>query len=766
VLLNPLPYAAGDRLVTVAESSPGTVKPVTVDFTTTHDWRARSRSFETLSLYRIGSAALVERGDPELINGMRIGYDFFDTLGVKVQMGRDFQAQEDRPDRRYEVILSNGLWLRRFGGDPDIIGRVIHLSESPFTVVGVLPANFRPLGITGVVDSPEMYMPLGYDLKQESACRGCQHLHLIARLKPGVSAPEAKAELNTIMHSLVREYPNSYNPNASVVVTPLKDFIAGEIKKPLWVLLGAVGFVLLIACANVANLLLVRASGRTKEIALRAALGAGRARLIRQLLTESMMLALAGGIAGVLLAMWVTSAFASFGPKEMPRMNEIHIDATVLLFGLLVSMLTGVLFGLAPALRASRVDLNDTLKDAGKATAGRSRNGLRNLLVTAELALAFVLVVGAGLLGKSFLRLMNVDPGFNPHNVITLNTYIYGSRYQKPEAELGYYQQVFDRLRATPGVESAAMTSVLPLSRNFDRRSLQIQDRRLASDAEAPAVDTYSVSPDYFQVMKIPVKRGRTFADQDRAGSPRVAVISESCARSQFPDQDPIGKHIQLGGRSDDKPWMTIIGIVGDVRQYGLDRSSNMEAYVAQAQDVSFAYQLVARTALDPKLLERTVRDAFLGVDKTQPVFNVTSLENYLESSLAERRFTLAMLALFGALALALAAVGIYGVISYAVSLRTREVGIRIALGADRGNVLGLILRQGLVLTSAGLAAGFLASLALTRFLASLLFEVSPVDLMTSGMVAVLLSLAALAASYIPARRATRLDPMIALRSE
>ena len=310
------------------------------------------------------------------------------------------------------------------------------------------------------------------------------------------------------------------------------------------------------------------------------------------------------------------------------------------------------------------------------------------------------------------------------------------------------------------------MTSVLPLSGNFDRRSLQIQDRRLASDAEAPFVDTYSVSPDYFRVMKIPAKRGRTFTDQDRMGAPGVAVISESCAKSQFPNQDPIGKHVQLGGRVDDKPWATIIGIVGDVRQYGLDQTTDMEAYLAQAQDVSFPYQLVARTSLDPKLLDRAVREAFLAVDMTQPVFNVTSLEKYLESSLAERRFTLSMLALFGALALALAAVGIYGVISYTVSLRTREVGIRIALGADRSSVLGLILRQGLMLTGAGLAVGFLASLALTRFLASLLFQVKPVDLATSAMVAALLSLAALAASYIPARRATRVDPMIALRYE
>jgi len=766
VLLSPLPYAAPDRLVAIAESTPEAVHPVTVDYTTTHDWRARSRSFESMSLFRRAAGALVERGEPELILGLRVSYDFFDTLGIKVAIGRGFQPEEDRPDRRYEVILSHALWLRRFGGDPSIVGRVVHLSESPFTVVGILPGDFEPLGIPGVVTSPEMFMPLGYDLKESAACRGCQHLHLVARMKPGVRASEAQAELNTIMHALVREYPNSYHPNAGVAVTPLDESIAGAVRKPLWVLLGAVGFVLLIACANVSNLLLVRASGRAKEIAVRAALGAGRARLVRQLLTESLLLALAGGVGGVLLAMWGTSAIAWFGPEEIPRVNRIHVDAGVLLFGLAISLVTGILFGLAPALRASRVDLNDTLKDAGKSTAGQSGRGLRNLLVTAELALAFVLVVGAGLLGKSFLRLMRVDPGFDPRRVLTLNTFIYGTRYQKPEAALGYFQQVLDRLRATPGVERAALTSVLPLSGNFDRRSFQIQDRRLSSDAEAPAADTYSVSPDYFQVMKIPVKRGRVFTDQDRMGAPLVAVISESCANFQFPNQDPIGKHIQLGGRADDKPWMTIVGIVGDVRQYGLDQASNMAAYVAQAQDVNFAYQLVARTALDPGLLERTVREAFFAVDKTQPVFLVTSLEKYIQGSLAQRTFTLALLGLFGALALGLAAVGIYGVVSYTVSLRTREVGIRIALGAGRGDVLGLILRQGLAVTGVGLAAGFLASLVLARFLASLLYQVRPVDLATSAIVAVLLSVAALAASYIPARRAARVDPMIALRCE
>jgi putative ABC transport system permease protein len=360
---------------------------------------------------------------------------------------------------------------------------------------------------------------------------------------------------------------------------------------------------------------------------------------------------------------------------------------------------------------------------------------------------------------------MNVNPGYDPHNVLTLSTYVYGARYQKPEVELGYYNQVMERLRAISGIESAAMVSTLPL-RGFDRRGFHIQDRKLPNDSEAPSVDGYSISPDYLRVMRIPLKRGRAFTDQDRQGAPLVALIGESCAQAQFPHQDPLGKRIQLGGRHDDKPWAEIVGVVGDVRQYGLDRTPEMAAYIAQAQDLSFSYTLVARTTTDPARLERAVRDAFLAEDKTQPVFNVMPLERYLQASLAQRTFTLALLALFGGLALALAAVGIYGVISYTVSLRTREVGIRMALGAERRDVLRMILRQGLQLTGMGLAAGFVASLALTRLLASLLYDVTPTDMATSAAVAVVLAGVALAASYIPARRATRVDPMVALRYE
>jgi putative ABC transport system permease protein len=765
ILLNPLPYPDPARLVMVAQSDPDTPQPETVDFTTTHDFRTRSRSFAGLSLYRNTAGAISEGGEPELLRGLRVSYDFFDTLGVKMQSGRAFLPEEDRPDRRQVLVLSHALWVRRFGADPGVLGRVVRLGERSFTVVGVLPADFRPVKVQDSEETPELYTPLGYALSEQDACRGCQHLRLIGRLKPGVTASQASADLNAILRDLIREHPQEYNREARVAVAPLQETLVGRVSTALWVLAAAVGFVLLIACANVANLLLARATGREREIALRAALGAGRKRLFRQMLTESLLLALLGGAAGVLLAVWGTYTLAAVGPKEIPRLNEIAVDGPVLVFSLVASLLTGLLFGLAPALRASRIDMNEVLKSAGRSTEDKARHGARNLLVTAEVALAFVLVVGVCLLGKSFLRLMNVDPGYDPRNVLTLNTYVYGARYQNPEAEMSYYKQAMERVRAIPGVESAAMVSTLPLS-SYDRRGFHIQDRPLANPSEAPSADAYSVSPEYFRAMRIPILRGRSFTDQDTAQAAPVALISESCARAQFPDENPIGKRIQLGGREESKPWAEIVGVVGDVRQYSLDRPSSMEAYIPQAQNLAFVYQLVARTTVDPRPLERAVRDAFYAVDGTQPVFRVTPLETYLRATLAERTFTLALLGLFGALALLLAAVGIYGVISCAVNLRIREVGIRLALGAQPRDILGMVLRQGLGLVGAGLAIGAVASLALTRFLGSLLYEVRPTDVTTWMTVTIALAGVALAAAYLPARRAMRVDPIVALRYE
>ncbi|HUJ31902.1 MAG TPA: ABC transporter permease [Candidatus Acidoferrum sp.] len=766
VLLNQLPYRDPDQLVKIAEMDRDTGLPETVDYTTTYDLRQRSHSFQSLSLFRDAAGAIVEQGHPELLQAMRVSYDYFDTLKVRMQLGRSFLPEEDQPETRYEVILSHGLWLRRFGGDPSILGRTVQLSDRPFKVVGVLPESFRPVLRSGPSVLPEIFMPLGYDLKLRDACRGCQHLRLIGRLKPGVTAEQAKSELNTIMGEIVREHPTDYSQPTLIALTPLRDYMVGRVSAALWILLGAVGMVLLIACANVAHLALARANARSKEMILRTALGAARSRLVRQLLSESVLLALLAGAAGACLAWWGTQALSSLGPKELPRAGEITIDVSVLLFTLSISIVAGLLFGVLPALRASETDPNEALKDGTRSTDARSHAHYRSVLVIVELALAFSLVMGAALLGKSLLRLLNVDPGYDPRNVLTAGVYVYGDRYKNANTELNFYEQGMQRLRATPGIEGAAMVSTLPLA-SFDRRGFHIQDRPLPNnDAEAPSVDNYSVSPDYFRVMRIPLKRGRLFDAQDNKSALPVAIISESCAHALFPDRDALGKHIQLGGRENDKPWLTIIGIVGDVRQYSFDQPASMGAYTAIAQNNDFTYNLVVRTKGDPRRYEQTVRQAFLSADNTQPLFQVHPLELYVAESQGARRFTLLLLALFGGLAVVLAAGGIYGVISYGVSLRTRELGIRMALGAARGDVRNLVLGQGLRDITCGLLIGLVASMALTQSLASLLFQVRPADLATSLSVTATLLAVAFLANYLPARRASMLEPMDALRRE
>ena len=766
VLLNQLPFRDPERLVKIAEADPDTSDPETIDFTTTYDLRERNQFFESISLFRDGDVAMVEQEQPEVLEGLRVNYDYFDTLGVKMQLGRAFVADEDHPQTRYEAILSHGLWLRRFGGDRSIIGRTIRLNDKPYKVVGVLPETFRPFAREDRVALPEIFTPLGYDLGLRDACRGCQHLQAIGRMKPGVSVEQARSELNAVMRVIVREHPTEYSERTVIAMRPLRDYTVGKVRTALWILQGAVGIVLLIGCANVAHLSLARASSRVKEMAVRAALGAGRMRLVRQMLSESLLLAIAGGLAGVALAWRGTHALTALGPKELPRATEIRIDMPVLWFALAVSIFAGLLFGVAPALHASRVDPNESLKDVGRSTEGRARFAYRHLLVTVELALAFVLAMGAGLLSKSLVRLLNVDPGYDPHNVLTAGVYVYGDRYHdKPEAELNYYEQALQRLRSTPGIESVAMASNLPLL-TFDRSAFHIQDHPLANDADAPDVDRYSVSPDYFQLLRIPLKRGRLFTDGDRKGTPLVALISESCARTLFPNQDPVGKYIQIGGRHDDKEWMTVVGVVGDVQQYGLDEPSNMAAYVPLAQDLSFGYNVAVRTTGDPRRIEQTVRRAFLGADSTQPVFHVRPLEDYVAESLAARRFTLMLLGLFGGLALVIAAVGTYGVISYAVSLRMREFGIRMALGAARKDILQMVLRRGLKLAATGLGLGIVASVVFTRFLTALLFQVKPTDMMTTLGVLLILAGVALLANYLPAHRASHVDPNVALRYE
>ncbi len=765
VLLNSLPYRDPSRVVAIAETAPDMPDNQLSDAFTAEDWRTRSRSLASMGMYGDASGVLVENGQGEIIRGLRVTSGFFGTLGVTMQLGRDFLPEEDQPDRKFTVvILSHGLWMRRFGGDPHIIGRTLDLTNLHYRVVGVLPRNFAPLlhGTTELL--PEIYMPAGIDYSV--VCRKCLGPRVIARIKAGVTLGQARAELNTIMREIVREHAADYSRETGVSVTPMRDFLLGRVSLALWAVLGSAGFVLLIACLNVANLLLARATSRAREIATRTALGAGRWDLMRQLLIESMILAGAGGLSGMLLALAGSRALASLLPAGIPRVNDVAIDGVVMAFNLGATFLTALLCGLAPDWRATRVDLNEALKASGKATGNRSRFNLRSLLITAELALSFVLIAGAGLMAKSYLRLTEVSLGFDPRHILTLSSSIWGRRYDSDAAMLNYYEQALNRLHAIPGVEGAAWTSRLPLD-SADLQRLRIEGHHAPSEAEAPLAETYSVSADYFQVMKIALMRGRWFTTHDRFDTPRVAVISENCARTQFPSEDPIGKRIRLAGSDSTNPWATIVGVVGDIRQYGLDRAPNMEVYMAQSQDVIIGYyRLVARTAGAPLGREQQIRAALVSVDSLMPVYHVKALDDYLAGTLAPRMVTLALLGLFSALALMLAAVGVYGVISHVATQRTREVGIRMALGAERRDVLILVLRQGLASAGIGLVVGFLLSRVTLRLLQSLLFEVRPDDWASSAAAMAVLASVALAATYLPAHRSASLDPMIALREE
>jgi putative ABC transport system permease protein len=750
VLLNPLPYRNPDRVVALTQVDSATGAADGPSGWTRNELRTRARSFESISQYGDAQRTLIENGEAEVLRGTRVNYDFFATLGVKMFRGRTFFATEDRWPRGDVVILTHGLWRRRFNEDPGVIGRTLSLGGESYQVIGVLPPDFHPLRMSNPAEKPEIFMPAGYNPAAFNACRSCFGTTAIARLKAGVNLDAARAEVDSIMRDLAREYPADF-ARYTARLEPLQDRLVGPIQVALWVLLGAVGFVLLIACANIANLLLARATARSKEIVLRAALGCSRGRLTAQLLTESLLLSVTGGIVGV-FAWQGTSALASLAPKELPRLDEIRLDAPVLLFGLAVSVITGLAVGVIPAWRSSQ-------------PAAPAGSRLRNLLVISEVALAFVLAVGAGLLGKSFLRLTAVDPGFNPHHVLTMTPTLAGKPYETHDATLRYYRQVVERVRAVPGILSAGMVTNVPLS-HTEPVVFRIDGRPAVRDSEAPLCDMYMASPGYFRVLEIPLKRGRFFTDEDAVSAPPVMLVSESFARLRFPDSDPLGRRIKLGLQSENEPWAEIVGIVGDVRQTGFDSEPNQSVYLPQAVHPFHYSRLVARTAGAPMRFERAVRAAIREIDPTQPVFHVQPMDDYVSSSLADRTFMLALISLFGTLALLLAGIGIYGVISYTVDLRTREVGIRVALGAGRRTILRMVFQDVLILLAWGFAAGLLAAFALTRFLSHLLFEVRPTDVATSASVVLLLSSVALFASYLPARRAASIDPALALRSE
>ncbi len=762
VLLRPLPYKDSERLVMVWEDNTkrGFPRdtPAPANFI---DWREQNKVFEGMAAIAEQSFNLTGAGEPERIDGRRVSASLFPLLGVEPQLGRAFLPEEDSPSGSRVVILSYGLWQRRFGSDVNITGKPLTLNGESYTVVGVMPPDFQFPS-----RDDQLWVPIAFT-SQGAANRGGHFLEVIARTKPGVTLQQAQAEMNTIAARLQQQYPEQ-NTDLGATVIPLHEQVVGDIKPALLVLLGAVGFVLLIACANVANLLLARAAVRQKEIALRVALGASRLRLVRQFLTESILLAALGGGVGLLLSLWGVNLIKAFIPENISQAQAVMIDAKVLGFTLLVSLLTGLIFGLVPATQASKLNLNETLKEGGRDSAAGSRgNRIRGLLVVAEVAISLVLLIGAGLLINSFLRLRNVDPGFRVDNLLTMRIVLPAQKYPDQTRRTNFYTELIRRIEVLPGVQSAAVTNWIPLVMQGDSQGISIEGQPDPGPGKNPVVVTRVVSPHYFSTMGIGLSQGRGFGEQGSADSPRVAMISEAMARRFWPGEDPTGKRIKSGGLNSPSPWMEIIGVVKDVRQVKLDADPKPQMYVPYTQPVFFVpSHLVVKTNVEPGSLAATVRRTVWEIDRDQPVSNVSTMKEVLSESIARQRFSMLLLGLFAAVALMLASIGIYGVMSYSVAQRTHEFGIRMALGARGIDVLKLAIRQGAKLVLIGVAIGLASSFILTRFMSSLLFDVTATDPMTFTGVASLLVLIALAACFVPARRATKVDPMIALRYE
>jgi putative ABC transport system permease protein len=766
VFLGPLPYPDADQLVVINESS----KPMPegpISYSNFLDWQAQNQVFEHMAAFQGEALTLVGVKVPESMPSLNVSADFFPTLGVNPIYGRSFLPSEDKAGAMPAVIMSYGLWQRRFGADPGLIGKSLSLKGTlgtrDFTVVGILPRDYA------FYAPAELYVPIGlwgadgYLMKRENHDRTLA----LARLKPGVGLEQARAQMETIASRLRQQYPET-NTGFGVTITPLRERVVGHVRPAVLVLLGAVGFVLLIACVNVANLLLARSTGRQREVAIRVALGAGRRRMIRQLLTESVLLALAGGLAGLLLGLWSSSALAPLIPPGFP-VQRIAIGDRVLGFTLLISLLTGIAFGLAPALHASKPDLNEALKEGGRtSTESFGHHRLRGLLVVCEVALALVLLISAGLMIQSFRQLLRVDPGFNPRGVLTMGLDMSDPKYQtNPARFMAFNAQLLERVRAVPGVQYAGTVRPLPLGGGRSTMPFYRDDRPVPSGENFPAADWHAVSPGYFQAMGIRLVRGRDFADSDNQNTLQVTMISEGLARRYWPDEDPIGKRLRIGTPEMGLPWFTVAGVVGDTRPYGLEASAPAELYISCLQLGSWVdMNLVVRTASNPLGVAAGVRDQVLALDKEMVLGDVQTMEQRLAGTLAGRRTNTLILGIFASLALVLAAVGIYGVMSYLVGFRTHEIGVRMALGAGRSDVLKLVAGQGLGLTLIGVGVGLAGAFGLTRFLASMLYGVRPTDLATFAAVSLGLMAVALLACCIPARRATKVDPIVALRYE
>ena len=780
-LLRPLPYRDAGRLAMVWNQllNLGLTR-FGASYADYFDYRDQNQVFVDIAAFGSQQFDLAGSTQPERVPGVRVSANLLPMLGATVALGRTFTSDENQDGRDTVVLLSDALWRRRFGADPGLIGKTVSLDGSPHTVVGILPRGFR--FSTDGSDSPDVWVPIALHPDPNRATEGV--LRLVARLKPGITLERAQAEMSTIAARLEQQFhlyrgPHGEDAGYAVEVVALREQVFGDLRQGLLVLLGAVGFVLLIACANVANLLLARAAARQKEMAIRAALGAGRLRVMRQLLTESLMLALLGGSAGLMVARWGLRLLLAVSPAQAVRLGAVTLDSRVLAFTLLVTLLTGLLFGLAPALEITRFNLNESLKEGGRAwlagVAGNMRRHFsrRAALVIAQVALSMVLVLGAALLIRSFVKLLEVDPGFNPEKLVTAQITLPQFQYREDYQVEGFFEQLLGRVRALPEVKSVAAVSSLPLNgrRGGDPFSIEGRPwRPTAAGINTPQfMDHETVTADYFRTLQIPLIAGREFTEQDAAGSLPVAVINQTMARGFWPPEDhidPIGKRIMPGAPHPGAAWLTIVGVVGDVKSAALDVASIPQMYRPLGQHPNRTMTLVIRTSADPMSVIAEVRRQLSALDKDRPLYHVAAMKQIVSDSVAPRRFDLLLLAAFAALALVLAAVGIYGVMSYSVSQRTHEIGVRLALGARSGDVLRLVARQGLTLAVIGVAIGVAASLALTRVVAGLLFSVRATDPITFVGVSLLLGCVALVASFVPARRATRVDPMVALRDE